>query len=284
MTTRTEATMNIHRNLLCVLLVVTGAACKDIETANTPPMAVVEVLIDGKAVDIKKPIPYEGSPIEVVLSGKKSADTDGTIVKYQWVRTDIPASVRNGTADGGVAFGGDPKDGQTATLMLGEGSYRFTLFVTDDDGALGTPASAAFSIETIVLFEADPACVASYEGVNADCESCVCAPQAMGGCLDLANNCLDNPDPMFATLCTAVLDCGVANACLGAACYAPDKCMAEIDAASQYMGGDISKCNDTATPPEGNPCRAITLFSTCINTEAVPDLANRKGCGKLCGG
>ncbi len=285
MTKRTEATMNKNRNLLCALLVASGmagVACKDIETTNTPPKAVVEVLIDGKAVDTKLPIPYEGSPIELVLSGKKSVDADGTIAKYQWIRTDIPAGVRNGTADGGVAFESDPDNGQTATLMLGEGKYRFTLFVTDDDGAIGTPVSASFSIETIVLFEADPACVATYEGANADCEACVCAPQEMNGCLDLANNCLANPDAMFATLCTAVLDCGVANNCLGSACYAPDKCMAEIDAAGAYMGGSIASCQDATMAPEDNPCRAITLLSTCINTEAVLDLDNRAGCGKLC--
>jgi hypothetical protein len=279
--------MNNHRNLLCALLVVSGTAgvaCKDIETTNMPPKAVVEVLIDGDAVDTKLPIPYEGSPIEVVLSGKHSVDADGTIAKYQWVRTDIPASVRNGTADGGVAFESDPGNGQTATVMLGEGSYRFTLFVTDDDGAIGTPVSASFSIATIVLFEADPACVATYEGVNADCESCVCAPQAMNGCLDLANNCLDNADPMFSTLCKAVLDCGTANGCLGSACYAPDKCMAEIDTAAGYMGGTLASCQDATMAPEDNPCRAITLFSTCINTAAVPDLDNRAGCGTYCGG
>jgi hypothetical protein len=102
MTTRTEATMNIHRNLLTVLLVVSGTACKDIETENMPPTAVIEVSVDGKVIDPKMPIPYEGDAIEITLSGKKSTDEDGSIEKYEWLRTDVPASVRNGTADGGV--------------------------------------------------------------------------------------------------------------------------------------------------------------------------------------
>lgn len=285
MTNRTEATMKNHRNLLLAVLVVAGtaaAACKDIETQNVPPKAVVEVLIGGKVVDTKMPIPYEGDPVELVLSGSKSEDEDGTITKYEWLRTDVPGSVRNGLVDGGAPFEGDPGSGAKATVVLEEGTYRFTLYVTDDDGVLGTPVSVSFSIETLLEYVGDPACMDTYEGANPECEACVCATAEMGGCFDLFDNCFNNADPMFSELCVAVLECGVANACTGAACYTPTFCMAQIDAAATYMGGaGTPECSDLANEAGDNPCRAINLFSSCINTEMFPDI-DRVGCGKLC--
>jgi hypothetical protein len=281
MTKRTEATMNIHRNLLCAVLVVAGLACKDTETANAPPKAVVEVLLDGEVVNTAMPIPYDGDPVELVLSGSKSEDTDGTIAKYEWLRTDVPAAVRNGTADGGVPFDGDPDARERATVVLDQGSYRFTLFVTDDGGAIGTPASVAFSIEIPSLFDPDAACVAAYEGPNDDCEQCVCSAAEMNGCLDLWDNCMNNADAMFSSLCKAVYDCGIANACLGTACYAPDKCSTQIDAAAAYMGGTLASCSDAATPPEGNPCRAVSTLSGCINAPEIAGLP-RMTCSALC--
>ena len=272
---------NIHRNLLCVLLLVSAAACKDIETENMPPKAVVEVLIDGKVVDTKLPIPFEGDPIEIVLSGKKSSDEDGSIDKYEWRRTDVSAAARNGTVDGGVPFEGDPKSGQTATVVLGEGSYRFTLYVTDDDGVLGTPVSVSLTVMTALLYNPDAECVAAYEGANADCEACVCAPPEEDGCLDLFDNCFNNADATFSTLCKAVYDCGIAKSCLGSACYAAPLCMAEIDAAATYMGGTLANCSDAATAPTANPCRAVSTLSGCINTAEIAGLP-RETCSALC--
>ena len=281
MTKRTEATMRIHRNLLCAVLVVAGLACKDTETGNAPPKGVIEVLVDGEVVNTAMPIPYEGDPVELVLSGSKSEDSDGTIAKYEWRRTDVSAAVRNGTADGGAPFDGDPGVKEKATVVLDEGSYRFTLYVTDDDGAIGVPVSVSLSLEVPSLFDADEACLAAYEGTNADCEQCVCAPAEMNGCLDLFDNCMNNADAMFSQLCRAVYDCGIANACLAAACYAPDKCMAQIDAAAAYMGGTLASCSDVAVMPSANACRAVSLLSSCINTESIADPA-RDACGKFC--
>jgi hypothetical protein len=281
MTKRTEATMRIHRNLLCAALVLAGVACKDTETANAPPKAVVEVLLDGDVVNTAMPIPYEGDPVELVLSGSKSEDTDGTVAKYEWLRTDVPASVRNGTADGGAPFEGDPDAREQATVVLDQGSYRFTLFVTDDDGAIGVPASVAFSIEVASLYDPDPACVAAYEEPVAGCEPCVCSPPEMNGCLDLWDTCMNNADTMFSELCKGVFDCGIANACTGAACYTADKCAAQIDAASMYMGGTIAACNDVTMMADANPCRAVSLLSSCINLPSIPDPA-REACGALC--
>ena len=282
MTNRLETNMNtLLRNALCpllALLATAGFACKDIKTANLPPKAVIEAKIDGKVIDPKVSIDYAGEPIEVVLSAAMSSDEDGTIEAYKWRRTDVPAG-----GDAGATAGiGDPKAGEKTTVTLEEGTYRFTLYITDNDGALGAPASVSLTVETPVLFEGDPECLTTYEGANEDCTACVCAEQGeLGGCYDLYDNCFNNADTMFSDLCVGVLNCGVDHACLGAACYAADKCMVEIDAASQYMGGTIASCNDATLMPEDNPCRAITVFSNCINTEMVM-MPDRPGCGKYC--
>jgi hypothetical protein len=47
------------------------------------------------------------------------------------------------------------------------------------------------------------------------------------------------------------------------------------------MGGDLSKCSDAATPPTGNPCRAVSTLSGCINAAEIAGLP-RKTCSALC--
>jgi hypothetical protein len=283
MTNRTEATTMTYRTLLCAAFVLAGTACQDIDTPNQAPIAVAQVLVGGQVVNTRMPIPYEGMDVEVELSGAGSSDPDGDdeIEKYEWRRTDVTGAQRRGGADAG--FDGDPPARRRVTLSLGEGSYRFTLFVTDKHGAVSVPASVSFRIEELALYTPDEDCLADYDAnaPNDDCAACVCANAEMGGCLDLFNNCVNNDDAMFSQLCVAVFECGIANNCLGSACYAPALCMAEIDAAATYMGGALGDCNAAGTAPEDNPCRGVSLLSQCINQPMVAT-PERPGCGTLC--
>jgi len=255
--------------LLCgVALLAPLGGCQDFNITNKPPVANIRVLVGGVEVDPKDPIAYSGTPLTVTLDSTPSTDADGRIVAVRWLRTDVSAAQRyspDGFEDGGTApqFVGDPPATGTADVTLIEGTYRYSLWVFDNDRAASKPASVKLVVKTPSMYMPDATCTAAYANPVADCNDCVCTPNAMNGCLEDFQACENNPDPTFAMLCKALVDCAVAVKCMGAACYTAGGCMAQIDAAAGYMGGDLSKCSDMATPASGNPCRAATLLGAC---------------------
>lgn len=88
----------------------------------------------GAAPTNKPPVANAGTDITVTLpanaslDGSGSTDSDGTIAKYAWVK-------KSGPAGGTITTAGAAK---TTVTALAEGTYVFTLTVTDDKGATDT--------------------------------------------------------------------------------------------------------------------------------------------------
>lgn len=254
-----------QQTLLLALLALAGA-CLPIQKLNKAPDAVVVVTMGGQLVNTDKPIPFDGTPVTVVLDGSHSTDTDGEIVEYRWMRTDVPVSARQPGAamvDAGTApaFTADPAPGAMSQITLTEkGKYRFTLWARDNEGAYSKPASVKI---TLGGFTPDMACAMSNtDKARPDCVACTCTPNAMGGCLDEYKRCFNNADAMYTTLCSAVITCGLAKKCSGAGCYTAANCMAEIDAASTYMGGTLADCQAPAMAAT-SPCAGSATLATC---------------------
>ena len=255
------------------------AGCLAIDKDNIPPVAVAFARVGSDPVGAS-PIPFTGDPVTVTLDGSKSSDKDGKIVKYKWLRTDISAAQRNAAAEGAAgmaggtggaaapmapAFDGDPPASASPTITLTEkGKYRFTLWVQDDKDTYSAPASVKIEVGG---FMPDAMCVAAYMQPKVDCQMCGCTPNALGGCLDEVNNCLNNADPMFASLCSAVVNCAIEKKCAGTACYtnpAPNNCMAEIDAAAAFTAGGTAATACPAAMAMENPCGASGALSACL--------------------
>jgi hypothetical protein len=253
-------TMKLGR-LLSYLALLSTAACSRFVIENEPPVAEVQVIVNGAVVDTKDPIPLGGSPVVVTLDGSGSSDDDGSIVKYLWLQTDVPANVRY---DAGVmnlaTFTGDPMPVPMPQLSLGEGTYQYSLWVTDNEGVVSEPATVEFTIKTPVNYMPDAACAAMYMSAIPECVDCVCTPTASMGCLDAYTACYQNADPMFVTLCKAIVDCAREKGCTGMACFTPALCQAEITAGVTYMGG--TNCDGL---PAENPCAASKALGECTS-------------------
>jgi hypothetical protein len=253
---------NTHSALAALFALLSLSGCSRFIVENEVPVATVQLLMNGNMpVDVSKPIPYMGTPIAFTLNGSMSSDIDGTIVKYEWLRTDVPPNVRY---DAGImnlaSYTGDPMPVASPQVTLGEGHYQFSLWVTDDEDAISAPATLEFTIETPTVFMPDAACLTMYTSNTPGCADCVCTPTAMMGCLDNYTACYLNPDPMFVTLCKAIVDCAREKNCVGAGCFMPTLCQAEITAGVAYMGG-----MDCMGDPAVNPCAAASAIGTCTN-------------------
>jgi hypothetical protein len=141
--------MNLRALVPLVALWVFGSACRqtyvDADT-NRIPMAVARAFdasgesVDSTVNDGRGPIyPFDGEAVEVKLDGTASIDVDGKIVRYRWLGTSV--------VDGGVgrtAPEGEksdwPDDVKQPVVMLGEGSWSFSLWVTDGEGAISNPS------------------------------------------------------------------------------------------------------------------------------------------------
>lgn len=263
------------------------AGCVAMKADNKPPIAQVDIsgttapmgvstAKSGDKTIITATIPFMGAPVPVTLDGTKSTDPDGAITTYKWLRTDFPAASRfAGDAgpppDSGLPmFTGDPPSGPTASTIMvtlsAPGKYRYSLWVQDDYGAYSAPATVVVQIGVPppkFVPMPDMMCTDKYMSPKKGCAECVCTPTAMGGCLDAANTCLNNTDPMFSTLCSAALACVSGKTCTGTACFTKaNPCMAELTAAATYMGGTFDACS---MPMMGatNPCAASTALLAC---------------------
>ena len=76
----------------------------------------------------------------MTLDGSASSDVDGKIVNYRW----LSGTLVDGGTDRMVAEGQPgnwPEDQGKPKVILGEGVWAFTLWVTDDDGAVSVSDS-----------------------------------------------------------------------------------------------------------------------------------------------
>lgn len=146
---------------LCML--VSGCRQNYVDADNDRlPLAVAQAIdTTGKPVDSTVngglgPIyPFTGEPVEVVLDGSDSSDIDGKIVGYRWLGTDI--------VDGGAGRKlpegeepGWPDDTKQPRVLLGEGRWSFSLWVTDDDGAISQPSAIHLIVGDAPVTDAGP--------------------------------------------------------------------------------------------------------------------------------
>jgi PKD repeat protein len=90
---------------------------------NTPPVA-------DAGPNQTLVLPSGQAQMALTLNGSGSDDSDGTIAGYAW----------SGTPD--------PEDIARPVVNLSEGTYTFTLSVTDNDGASSAPASVTITVQT----------------------------------------------------------------------------------------------------------------------------------------
>jgi hypothetical protein len=141
--------MNPRALPLLVTACVLGSGCRQTYVDadnNRIPVAVARAFdamgesVDSTVNDDLGPIyPFDGQAVEVKLDGTGSSDVDGKIVRYRWLGTSL--------VDGGVGFSlpegedsGWPDDVKQPIVMLGEGTWSFSLWVTDDAGAISDPS------------------------------------------------------------------------------------------------------------------------------------------------
>jgi hypothetical protein len=127
-------------------------------------------------------VDYDGQPVEVQLDGTKSRDTDvdgtGTIVKYQWQSNDAPKDAGVSSADAGadagagpVAEAPDPKDVAKPKVLLDRGTWKFTLWVTDNDGQVSKSDSVTVRVGGDPVAEC---LAASFPAAPEMCRTCLC--------------------------------------------------------------------------------------------------------------
>jgi hypothetical protein len=247
------------------------AGCSKFDVENKPPVADAQLLVNGVPADPAEPIAFMGSPVSITLDGSGSSDEDGTIVKSLWLQTDVSNAVRYGLGDAGALgpFMGDPMAVASPQLSLGEGTYQYSLWVTDDEDAISAPATIEFTIEMPTSYMPDATCKMNYPSGNPECADCVCTPTAMMGCLDDYTACYMNADPAFVMLCKAIVDCAAAKGCKGSMCFTPELCQTEITAGVTYMGG-----TDCMGDPAVNPCAAASKLGQCAGSMGASNCLN----------
>jgi hypothetical protein len=159
--------------------------------ANQIPIADARILLaDGESVNArmdggaaKLSFDYSGSPVMVTLDGKTgSYDPDGTIVSYQWLSATSPPEGGTGSDAATMlrfvppgAPANWPGTAAQPQVALGEGIWSFSLWVTDNEGAISKPDTIKITVGKVV----DPAitmCAANVlSSEPAACSMCLCS-------------------------------------------------------------------------------------------------------------
>jgi hypothetical protein len=129
---------------LCVLGLGCGETYVD-DGTNRLPVAIARaldssgMLVDSNANNGLGPIfPFAGKAIEVTLDGTASNDMDGTIAEYRWLSGTRPDAGAGRELPPGEQPGW-PEDVPQPRVQLGEGAWTFSLWVTDNQGAVSEP-------------------------------------------------------------------------------------------------------------------------------------------------
>jgi hypothetical protein len=150
---------------------------------NAIPIADAKVIdekgdsVDEKTDGAKLTFAFSGTPITVTLDGSASSDANGKIEKYRWLSgtlgpdagpmQPVKRLVPNGQ-------GPDwPADEKQPKVELGEGVWTFTLWVTDDQGAVSDPDSIRITVGN--SGEAAKECAGTVlPSIAAPCKECLC--------------------------------------------------------------------------------------------------------------
>src|SRR5262249_14998955 len=101
--------------------------------------------VDGGAAELR--FDYAGNPVMVTLDGTSSHDPDGTVVAYQWLSATLAPEGGTQLPDGSTmlrwvppgAAQNWPGTAMRPQVELGQGVWDFSLWVTDDKGAISKP-------------------------------------------------------------------------------------------------------------------------------------------------
>jgi hypothetical protein len=186
-----------HTVVFFISFVSVISGCREdptIKPANLLPVADARVLRDGKSVDeitdgpdaLK--FPYSGTPVAIRLDGSQSSDPDGTVSTYRWLSGTvagdggIPLPSGMGVSRRWVPAGSPvdwPDDIAMPEVTLDMGIWSFTLWVTDDRGAISTSDTVKITIGSVV----DPVVQQCADNVVKTepeaCRLCVCGQSEM---------------------------------------------------------------------------------------------------------
>jgi hypothetical protein len=157
--------MNLRALSLLVALCMLGSGCRqtyvDADNNRLPVALARAIDTNGEPADSTVnndfgPIyPFDGEAVEETLDGSGSSDMDGKIVSYRWLGTSV--------LDAGVGFNlpegeesGWPDDVKQPVVMLGEGRWSFSLWVTDDKGAISNPSEIHLIVGEAPEIDAGP--------------------------------------------------------------------------------------------------------------------------------
>jgi hypothetical protein len=153
---------------------------------------------------------FDGDPVTVRLDGRESSDPDGTIQTYRWRSADLPGDAG---PDAGPIAPPNPRDEARPELELSQGTFRFALWVVDDDGAVSKPDYVTVNVGSDPVQECvedslplvpEP-CLACACGVSEECRTAVvaCREDCWGLIQCIGASCPDTSD----TNCI-VMNCG----------------------------------------------------------------------------
>jgi hypothetical protein len=189
---------------------------------------------------------YAGSPVPVKLEGSGS-DPDGTIASYRWLSATRPEG-------GSGRIGPDPDDVASPTVELDKGTWLFTLWVTDNEGAISLPSTVMIKVGKDVTMGQQECSDNSLQVISQDCRLCLCsvdnmcemlAPVCDQACWDFYGCTINNCGDVLADE-AALTDCvrmycppfyaGVGKYQMIKSCIDPAPCAEPCQASAKSMG------------------------------------------------
>jgi hypothetical protein len=200
----------------CGLALCTG--CKNpgyVKPPNATPEAVAKVVdpSTNMAVETMITIPFSGAPVAVAFDGSASFDKDGTIKEWRWSAGDPNNPAMR-------VLSAPPNTSPRATLMLGQGSWTVSLWVTDSMNRVSLPDTVKL---VVGMPSTPPAGGAGGAGGGAGGAA---APAMVTEAMCLTDTVASVPMPCKACLCSK--DCRntvVASQC-DETCWALLRCIA----------------------------------------------------------
>ncbi len=110
-----------------------------VDDPNAVPVALARVVgPDGVATTAMVTFPFSGQPVAVTLDGAGSTDADGRVASYHWIASNpmMPMEPRMNLR---VA---------SPQVSLGQGTWTFSLWVTDEKGKVSRPDTVTFVVGT----------------------------------------------------------------------------------------------------------------------------------------
>jgi hypothetical protein len=181
---------NTAINTACILgalLTAQGCLKDDTLDTNRVPIAdakavgnngeVVDATADGGLAALT--FMFEGDPIEVTLDAKSSTDLDGKVASYDW-RYVAPSSDAGAPASGfwNQSATLDPSNVARPKVLLPMGTHTFTLWVTDNDGAVSVPDTITIKVGGDPMQECLDGAAPELDDT---CKQCLCGQEGATG-------------------------------------------------------------------------------------------------------